>query len=311
MIEFRTNEANFFKNGSLAIEKSWLQNIKKVLEANKDLVSTEAKSFSEDNDPNLIIVPVDPSGKTNESIGIINITGVLLYSGPDWIEMFGYMSYQAIGRRLDALIADARVKTIILRVQSPGGSTFGCSELANKIFEARNKKKIVAYADPYAFSAGYWIASAASSLYTTISGMVGSIGVYTIHVDESKWLEDMGLKVTFIKAGEKKTDGNSSEPLSESAKKDIQSQVDKTYELFIEDVAKNRGVSPEYVKENYGKGGTFLADEALQIGMIDAIASFNMVLNSELTAISDTITLTLEANKRQIQREKDLIDLED
>jgi len=305
MSECKINEADLYKGGAFCIDKEWLQKIRAAIESNRELVS----AGKAENAPGIALIQADPSGKRADSVGVLEIKGTLLYSAPEWLEAFGYTSYQAISRRFDALMADSRVKTIVLRVQSPGGSTFGVSELAQKIFSARGSKKIVAYADPYAFSAAYWLASSASILYTTLSGMVGSVGAYTMHADYSKAMEAEGIKITFIKAGEKKVDGNEYEPLSKRAQTDLQGQVDKFYNLFVGDVARNRGVSVEVVESTYGQGGTLLASEALAAGMIDGIYSFDQVVNMELTAIADTITIA--SRRRSVERELELIDLED
>lgn len=285
------------------IDLEWLQRIREQLKSSEAIQPTQARKDS------VLFMPSDPRNENSSGVAILNIEGVLLYSGPEWLEDFGYTTYSLLGRRLDALNADARVKTILLRIQSPGGTALGASEISEKIYRMRGSKKIVAYADPYAFSAAYEIGSAASEFYTTRSGMVGSIGSYSMHTDYSAYLDELGIKVTFIKAGEKKTDGNAYEPLSERAKKDIQDQVNHFYEVFVSDVARNRNVDSAFVKENFGKGGIVMSAEALQAGMIDGISSMQDLIKKEMSFLvnENGLIRSRAINKRKLA----LLSLED
>jgi ClpP class serine protease len=97
----------------------------------------------------------------------------------------------------------------------------------------------------------------------------------------------MGIKVTFVKAGEKKVDANPFEPLSDTAKADLQEEVDHYYQEFVGDVARFRGVSKEFVIEHFGAGGRVLSDRALSKGMIDGILSYKEVLAREIELLED------------------------
>lgn len=273
------------------------------------IVSKEISSQS-----SLITKTASADKNVKSEIGIINISGPMLYSEEWWHEYFGVTSHGAVGRALDELLSDSSVKTIILRVQSPGGTSFGCEELSQKIFDARSKKRVIAFADPYAFSAAYWVGSAASEFYCMPSGMVGSIGSYSMHVDLSEYYSKQGVKITHIKAGEKKIDANEYEPLSARAKKDIQIVVDRFYDSFVSDVAKNRSVSIEQVKENFGQGGVVLAEDALNKGMIDGIKTFEDFVSVEIQSLGQLSFVEnkdLQARQNFVKYNKQILDLEE
>ena len=139
-------------------------------------------------------------------------------------------------------------------VDSPGGSVFGLKELSQKIFDARGTKPIYAVANSMAGSAAYYIASAADQMIVTPSGEVGSIGTIAIHEDMSVALENEGVKITVIKAGRFKGEGNNFEPLSEEAISNAKREVDAYYGQFVDAVARNRGVSPKAVRNGFGEG---------------------------------------------------------
>lgn len=184
-------------------------------------------------------------------------------------------SAERLSARFRALVADPAVKSIVLDIDSPGGSVFGINELADEVFRARNQKPIVAVANGTAASAAYWLGSAAGELIVTPSGQVGNIGVFAAHSDLSKALEAKGEKVTLVAAGKYKVERNPYEPLGEDARANMQAQVDQFYNSFVKAVARNRGVSVDVVRSSYGEGRTLLAKPALDAGMVDGIATLD------------------------------------
>src|SRR5215467_6271108 len=127
-----------------------------------------------------------------------------------------------IRARLEAAAANPDVSAIVLDVDSPGGTVAGTPETAAAVRRAAEVKPVVAVANSLAASAAYWIASQASSLVVGPSADVGSIGVISAHIDRSKMLEDMGLRVTVVSAGRYKAEGNPFAPLSDEAKANMQ-----------------------------------------------------------------------------------------
>jgi len=186
-------------------------------------------------------------------------------------EMSGGTSLEGFMGRLRAAVADPAVRSIVLQIDSPGGSVYGVQEAAEEIRAARDSKRIVAAVDPLAASAAYWLAASASEITMTPSGDVGSIGVVGMHVDYSEALAAEGIRVTYIHAGKYKVEGNQTAPLDEDARAFMQQRVDEYYSAFVRGVAKGRGVSPETVRKDFGEGRVFGAEQALSVGMIDRI----------------------------------------
>jgi HK97 family phage major capsid protein len=219
--------------------------------------------------------PAQPGG-----IAVLPLYGVISHrihmvediSGP------GGTSTEKFGQQLDAALADPSVSAIVLDIDSPGGSVEGVEELAAKILGARGQKRITAVANSLAASAAYWIASAADELVVTPSGMLGSIGVFTVHTDVSEAAADAGLKFTLISAGKYKVEGNMYEPLSEEARAATQEMVDEYYGAFVRGVAKGRDVSVSDVRQGFGQGRVVPARKALALGMADRVATLEQVL---------------------------------
>jgi len=192
--------------------------------------------------------------------------------------MSGGASIETFSKQFDEAMADEAVGSILIQIDSPGGSVYGVEELFQKILAARGKKRVVAVADQLAASAAYYIGSAAEEFVVTPSGEVGSIGVYMVHFDWSGNLEASGVRPTIIKAGDHKAEGNPYEPIEEETVEHLQSIVDDYYRQFERAVAKGRGVPVGKVRSDFGQGRTFTAKRALDRGMVDRIQSFDEVL---------------------------------
>lgn len=235
-------------------------------------------------------------------VAVVNIFGVIAQRMGMMQALSGGTSAEAIGATIDHLVSDRQVRSIVLNIDSPGGSVFGIQELSDKILKAREEKKIVAVANSMAASAAYWIASAASEINVTPSGQVGSIGVIAAHVDQSKADEAAGVKTTLITAGRYKGELDPSQPLSAEARDNVQQSVDKYYGMFVRGVAKGRGVTENRVDSDYGQGRMKLAKDAVAAGMADHVASLETVLRrlgeSEASARSAAASAALRREAR-------------
>lgn len=215
-------------------------------------------------------------------VGVIPIHGPLQQRMTTELMKSGGTSTEEIGVALDSLLADKSVEAIVLNVDSPGGSSWGTQELADKIYAARGQKPIYTSVDPLMASAAAWIGTAADDVSVTPSGDAGSIGVYTYHIDESKALEQDGIKVSLIHAGKFKVEGNSFEPLGEEALAHWQESVNEIYGAFVGGMKRNRNVTAAHVEKNFGQGRLLSAKQAVDAGLADRILSFEGLLTKLL-----------------------------
>lgn len=205
----------------------------------------------------------------SDGIAIIPVHGTLINRfSCSWGFITGYNFILA---QMNAAIEDTDVKLIVFDINSNGGEATGCFELCDKIYEARDKKPMVAVVDSNCCSAAYAIGSSTPKLYVTPSGWAGSIGVITMHFDVSGYYAQMGVVPTVIADDPHKADGNPFEPLPDDVKADIKAQVSKRYGEFIELVVRNRGLDSQAIRDMQSR--SFRADDALENGLIDAVAS--------------------------------------
>jgi len=216
---------------------------------------------------------VRPNPRRAGAVAVLPLRGVLQYRPSLLAALFGATSLELWGQEFQRAVADDGVKAIIMDIDSPGGGVDGLEELADIIYQARDRKPIVAVADTLAASAAYWLASQASEIVASPSSEVGSIGVFAMHIDISKALEEFGIKLTLISAGKYKTEGNPYEPLTEEAEGAIQGRVDDYYGAFVGAVARGRDVTRADVTGGFGEGRVVGARDAKKLGMVDRVAT--------------------------------------
>lgn len=216
------------------------------------------------------------------AIAVLPLYGVVTQRGNmvDDISGPGSVSTQQFAQAFRQAMADETVGSILIDIDSPGGSVYGVGELAAEIMQARGSKNVVAVANSLAASAAYWIGSAANEFYVTPGGEVGSIGVWQAHEDWSKAMDEAGIKTTFISAGKYKVEGNYTEPLDGDAQAFMQSRVDDYYSAFTKSVAKGRNVAIAQVRDGMGQGRVLGADAAFAEKMVDGIATFDDVVKN-------------------------------
>jgi len=214
-----------------------------------------------------------------DRVAVIPIHGVIAKRMNLMQEFSGGTSSEIVGRDIRAALADSEVRAIVLDMDSPGGTVDGTEALAEIVYEAREVKPIVVFANGLMASAGYWIGSGAQRIITNQTGEIGSIGVVMAHYDYSEANEKAGVKRTYIYAGKYKTIGNDSEPLSKEGEAYLQAGVDYVYSLFIETVSRNRGCTIADTLA-MAEGKIFIGQQALDIGLVDEIGNFETALET-------------------------------
>lgn len=211
------------------------------------------------------------------AVSVIPVTGVLMpRGGSSW---FGsWQGMDALRQRIATAAADPNVASIVLDMDSPGGTVAGTAETAAAVASAAERKPVVAVANTLAASAAFWIASQASEVVLAPNALVGSIGVVAVHQDLSKAFERMGVTTTFIASGARKAEGNPFQPLSDDAKAAMQARVDEAAGAFIDAVAAGRKMSPKAVREKAGDGRVLGTREAVDLGLADRVATLDEVV---------------------------------
>ena len=208
---------------------------------------------------------------TDAGVAVIPVIGTLVHRGSQMDAMSGLASYKLLESQIDAAAADPDVRGILLEIDSRGGQADGAFALGEKIRAVAKPTR--ASVNETALSGGYLIAAAADSITVTPTGRVGSIGVIVLHRDQSAANTKAGVSYTAIYAGAKKNDGTPHAPLTGSALADTQEMVFALRDHFVDYIAAMRGMDAQDVSET--EAGVFSGKSAVNIGLVDAVMSFN------------------------------------
>ncbi|WP_109464399.1 S49 family peptidase [Albibacillus kandeliae] len=208
-----------------------------------------------------------------DNVAVIPITGVLVHRGA-WIGSYsGETSYEGIAAQIEAAASAQFCEGIALEIDSHGGEVAGCFDLADLIREVRETKPVQAFVADHAYSAAYAIASQADRIIVPRTGGVGSIGVICMHADYSRQLEEMGVKVTIIAAGQHKGDANPYEPLPDSVRDELEQEMESLRVIFAETVASGRGDRLSVEAALSTEARCLLASDAVAAGLADEVAN--------------------------------------
>lgn len=218
---------------------------------------------------------VDLRGDT----AIIPVRGPIFRHAGLMTEVCGATATATLARDFQTALDNPAVKTILLDIDSPGGEATGIHEFANQVYAARSRKTVKAYVGGMGASAAYWIASAASQIVVDETAMLGSIGVVSTYTDTRQREEKAGMRRVEIVSS---TSPNKRlDPTSEKGRASIQAVVDQLADVFIGDVARNRGVSRERVVNGFGKGGLLVGADAVRAGMANGLGSLEGLVRGE------------------------------
>jgi signal peptide peptidase SppA len=212
-----------------------------------------------------------------DGVAIIPVIGVIFPRASLFTEISGGVSVQTLASDFQAALDNPAVKSIVLNIDSPGGEVTGVSEFANMIYAARSQKKITAYVMGWGASAAYWIASAAEKVVIDSTAEVGSIGVIAAYQDAREKDSKNGIKTHEIVSSV--SPNKRPDPATAEGKSQIQAVVDDLGEIFVNTVARNRGVSADVVRSDFGKGGVFVGEKAVKQGLADSVGSLEQVIN--------------------------------
>lgn len=213
-------------------------------------------------------------------IAIIDIRGVMTKEGSSMSEA----GATVMARREVRMAAnDDAIDAILLRIDSPGGSSAGVADLAADVSTAASVKPVYAFCEDTCASAAYWVASQAVAVFANNStAQIGSIGTYIGLYDMSEMAKKDGIEAVLIRSGSDDMDsvkglGFPGTQIDETQRVYLKTICDKLQAEFSAGVAAGRDMKVERVQE-LADGRVHLAVDALGLGMIDGIQSLDLTL---------------------------------
>lgn len=221
-----------------------------------------------------------------DGVAVIPVEGTLVHKGGFVGSYSGETSYEGLQAQVRRAARSDQVKGVAFEVDSYGGEAAGAFDTADMIAQLSAVKPTIAILTDVAFSAGYLLASGARQIIAPEFGRAGSIGVVMMHIDRSRQLANAGIKVTLITAGKRKAEGVATEPLADETRQRMQASADRMWRAFAERIGNYRGSRITAAQVLATEAGTFAADEAAALGLIDGIGPADAAFSAFIAAVN-------------------------
>jgi len=211
------------------------------------------------------------------SVAVIPIKGPIMLDGcsPGLMSAGRCTSVVNTKELFEKANSDPTIKAILLDIDSGGGAVVASRELMRVVNSSQ--KPVVSWIGEIGASGAYYAASASDYIVSDESSMTGSLGAIIDVVHYYGLMDKVGLNVTVIKSGESKDIGSPYREMTEEERAKLSALVNKTHQNFIRDVAANRGLPLDHVK-NISKGDIYFGSEALTLGLVDQLGGFDDAL---------------------------------
>ncbi len=250
----------------------------------KDEIISELKDrleIAEDKEINAVTIEKYTS-KAKQNVGakdriaIIYATGEII-SGEGSDKQIGS---EKISRAIRKVREDKKVKAVVLRVNSPGGSALASDVIWREVELTKHTKPIIVSMGDLAASGGYYIACAADSIFAQPNTITGSIGVFGIIPNMQHFFNDkLGITFDEVKTGAYADLGNISRALRPDERNIIQQQVDQIYFTFTQKVADGRKKERSFI-DSIGQGRVWTGAQAMELGLVDRLGNIDDAIKS-------------------------------
>lgn len=206
-------------------------------------------------------------GNGNPNVAVILAEGDVSVDGDG-------LTSKKICKYLHEARMDKDIKTIVLRINSPGGSALASDEIWREVSLANKKKKVIVSMGDVAASGGYYIAAPADVIFAQPTTITGSIGVFGVIPFTGNMLQNK-LGLTFDRASTNKHAViSTNRKLTEEEFTTIQNEVDVIYAQFLSRVSEGRGMTVEAVNQ-VARGRVWTGADALKVGLVDKLGGIN------------------------------------
>ena len=222
-------------------------------------------------------------------VGVIELNGEISYSPSLFTETINPDDVFSLIKQAED---DNSIKSVLFKINSPGGSVVASREIALRIKEM--KKPTICWLADVAASGAYWIASSCDKIVSDPLTITGSIGVEASYLQFEKTFEKYGVEYERIVSGESKDIGSPYRNLTEEERKKLEKIVNDTLQYFLQDIISSRNLTQAQVNEIVS-GDIFLGKDALKLGLIDSLGSYQDTkkLAANLSGVKNPMFITL------------------
>ena len=240
-------------------------------------------------------LPLKMAGTT----AVVSLIGPMVKDPGPIGRFFGLGSTADVEQAVRSAAADSTVETILIRVDSPGGSVDGLAELGDAVVEAANTKPVIAQVDGMAASAAYYAIAGATEIRAGRMDLIGSIGTYMVAYDFSAMFKADGVEAVVTTTGPLKAAGVMGTEITDAQRAEFQRIVDQFFGDFKAVVAMGRGLNGTQLKA-VTTGAVWTTEDAISLGLVDSMATLRDTLGelqAKQTAQSTRLTNRAKAMK--------------
>jgi protease-4 len=237
--------------------------------------------------------------KGSDRIAVIYAEGEIIYGqgGSDFIDP------ETMRESLRQVREDKKVKAVVLRINSPGGSALSSELIWREIQEVRKVKPVVVSFSDVAASGGYYIGVASEMIFTEPTTITGSIGVFATIPNVNGLADKFGINAEQVGTHRQSVDYSLFEPLNDDFREVLRSDIEITYNLFLTRVAEGRDISVSRA-DSLAQGRVWSGTDAVALGLADALGGLDDALSAaaDLAGIDSYRILSLPQYKNGLEQ---------
>ena len=261
-----------------ALDKKFVDGVKykdEVLDMLKEKTGSESiNKINFINLNNYVKVNRPSVGDRNKKVAVIFAEGSIVDGkGSD-----GDIGSVTLSRQLRSARLDDKIKAVVLRINSPGGSALASDVIWREVLLLKKVKPVIVSMGNVAASGGYYIACAADTIVAQPNTITGSIGVFGVLWNAKGLTDKLGVSVDTVKTGAMADLGTASRAMTEPERKYIQNQIEMIYDVFIGKVADGRKMTKADV-DSIGQGRVWSGVDAKRIGLVDVLGGMDVAIN--------------------------------
>jgi protease-4 len=242
----------------------------------KKLTDSKEESFSQislDDYSDVSVLAV-PKKSSDNKIAVVYLDGTIV-DGQGTIEQVGGNRYARLLRRIRQ---DDKVKGVVIRINSPGGSATASDIILREVQLIREKKPVIISMGNVAASGGYWIATGGQHIFAESNTITGSIGVFGMLFNIQEIANNNGITWDSVKTAKLADLGTATRPKTAQELGIYQTSVNRIYDLFLSKVSQSRHL-PKAKVATIAQGRVWSGEDAKNIGLVDTIGGLNEAIN--------------------------------
>jgi protease-4 len=274
-------ESSFLVENGLVDKLMYETEVKEYLK--KLLGTTDKKKINQASISDMTSVPFIANKAKDDKIAVLYAEGSIM-SGSDPTEI----NDRYLIKEIEKLKNNDKIKAVVFRVNSPGGSAYASEQIWKAITELKMSKPVVVSMGDYAASGGYYISCNATKIFAQPNTLTGSIGIFGMFPNIEGLTDKIGLTFDNIKTNKFSDFGDVTRPMRSEEKALLQNYIERGYDLFLTRCSEGRNLPKEQMAQ-IAEGRVWTGTQALEIGLVDAIGGIDDAIKeaASLAAIKE------------------------